>query len=61
MTVITYLMTIILSVPDDGYYVPDDGYYVPDDGYYVPDDDYYVPDDDYFRHGSCTLNSISTF
>ena len=28
MKVITYLMKVILSVPDEGYYVPDEGYYL---------------------------------
>ena len=62
MKVITYLMEVILSVPDEGYYVPDEGYYVPDEGYYVPDEGYYVPDEGYYvpdegysRKSSCTL------
>ena len=51
MKVITYLMKVILSVPDEGYSerhlmkvilsVPDEGYYVPDEGY--------------SRKSSCTL------
>jgi hypothetical protein len=27
MKVITYLMKVILTVPDEGYYVPDEGYF----------------------------------
>ena len=61
MTVIpvTYLMKVILNVPDEGYSsnVPDEGYSsnVPDEGYSSN-----VPDEGYSRNAPWVLILIST-